>query len=169
MELGRLYLTGEGMTKEELVHTTLKQLTESFKLTPENFKFEDPATTQTHGSFPGPTIIWQFKVKIDEGKLIADPLNSTRTIIVTYNKVARQLSCMIYHREVNNFNHAVMPETQASTQYHHSVPLILYRTYREFANLKESLIRSNNEKEFMEYMKKFNQIFPSANDEDLFK
>lgn len=157
------------MTKEELVHITLRQLMESLKHTPENFRLEDPTTGQASGSFPGPTILWQFKVQVDEHKFIPDPLNATKTIIVTYNKLAKQLSCYIYNREVNSLNHAVMADTHTTVQYNEWLPISFNRTYREFENLKKSLVKRKNEKEFYDYLKKLNQIFPDTGNEDLFK
>lgn len=157
------------MTKEELVHFTLKQLSESLITTPENFRFEDPSQPTTNGAFPGFTVIWQFKVKLDEDKFISDPLNTTKTIIVTYNKMARQISCFIYNREVNNFNHNITPEVTAVVQFNTHIPLIFNRTHREFINLKQSLIKRRNEKEFMDYMKKLQAIFPSLGDDELLK
>lgn len=156
------------MTKEELVHITLKQLKESFASTPENFRLEDPANGNTTGSFPGPTIIWQFKVKIDDSRYISDPLNSTKTIIVSYNKMAKQLSCHIYSREVNSLNSAMMPDTQTLVQYSEFYPAFFNRTYRQFCNLKKSIIKRKNDKEYSDYMKKLSQIFPTTGDEDLF-
>lgn len=157
------------MTKEELIHLTLKQLSESLKTTPENFRFEDPSMGQTNGSFPGPTIIWQFKVKLEEDRFIADPLNSVKTIIVTYNKIARQLQCYIYNREINNLNHAVMAEAQAVVTYHDYVPVLLHRTYRQFMSLRRDLLKRRNDKEYMDYMKRLNGIFPSTHEDELFK
>ena len=157
------------MTKEELVHITIKQLIESLKTSPENFRLENPAPGLIGGSFPGPTIVWQFKYQIEDNKYIPDPLNSTKTIIVTYNTTARQLSCHIYNREVNNLNHAMMADTQVVIQYPLFTPLFFFRTYREFSNLKKSLIKRKNDKEFMDYMKKLRQIFPTTHDDDLLK
>ena len=156
------------MNKEELVHITLKQLSESLKITPENFRFEDSSLGHSSGNFTGPTIIWQFKVQLED-KFIPDPLNSTKTIIVMYSKMSKQLSCHIYNREVNNLNHAIMPDTQVIIQYHDQAPAYLYRTYRQFISLKKSLIQKKNDKDFIDYMKKLTQIFPTAHDDDLFK
>jgi hypothetical protein len=158
------------MTKEELIHITLKQLAENFKASPENFRLEDPELgSSPSGTFPGPTIIWQFKVQLkDTGQFIQDPLNSTRTIIVTYNKMAKQLSCLIYFREVNTLGHAVMPDTQAMIQCSEFLP-IFNRTYRQFMNLRDQLIKQRREKEFVDYMRKLNSIFPSTHEDDLFK
>ena len=156
------------LTKEELIYITLKQLSDSLKTTPENFKLEDPPTNISHGSFLNPTIIWQFKVKI-ENNYIPDPLNSTKTIIVTYSSLSKQLSCYIYNREVNTLNSAVMCDTHAEVQYNDFIPCILYRTYRQFNNLKRSLIKRKNEKEFVDYLKKLGQIFPNTGDDELLK
>lgn len=155
--------------KEELIHITLKQLKESFKASPENFRFEDTSGMSSYGNFPGPTIIWQLKVQIDEDIYIADPLNAVRTIIVTYNKISRQLQCYIFNREVNNLHHAMMADAQAIIRYNKYVPLLFYRTYRQFINIKDDLIVYRNEREFLNYIKKLNGIFPSTNEDDLFR
>lgn len=156
------------MTKEELVFLTLRQLRDSLKTSPENFRFEDPSAS-SNGSFPGPTVIWQFRLKIEEDKYISDPLNSTKTIIVTYNNVAGQLECYIYNREVNNLNHAIMADAQAKIKFNQYIPLMFYRSYREFSALKKSLISNKNSKEFSDYMKRLNGIFPGTHEDELFK
>lgn len=155
------------MTKEELIHITLKQLSDSLQLSPENFRLEDPELGTPIGTFPGPTIIWQHRLKVKEDTYIQDPLNATRTIIVTYNKIANQLSCFIYFREVNTLSHAVVADTQAVVQCSHFP--ILNRTYRQFMAIRKSLITARREKEYLDYMRKLNNIFPSTHEDDIFK
>lgn len=159
------------MTKEELIHITLRQLSESLKTSPENFRLEDISVAPVTGnsSFPGPTIIWQFKVRVDEDKYLPDPLNSVKTIIVTYNKMAKQLQCYIYNREVNNVNHAIMAEAQAMVQYNEFFPAFFNRTYRQFMTLRQSLINRRNEKEYADYLRRLNGIFPATHEDELFR
>lgn len=156
------------MTKEELIYRTLKQLSENLKSSPENFRLEDTEIgTSSKDSYPGPTIIWQFKVKLKEDTYIQDPLNATRTIIVYFNKMARQMTCLIYFREVSNINHSIVPDSQVMFQCYEWPTL--NRTYRQFMKLRKSLINQRNEKEFLDYMKKLNNIFPSTHEDDIFK
>lgn len=157
------------MTKEELVHITLKQLSESLKTTPENFRLEDSSVAPTTASFPGPTIIWQFKVQVDDDKYILDPLNSVKTIIITYNKIAKQLQCYIYNREVNSLSHSMTAEAQVTIEYNSFIPAWFYRTHRQFMSIRESLLKRKMEKEYIDYMRRLNSIFPSTHEEDLFK
>lgn len=157
------------MTKEELVYITLRSLIESLNNQPDNFRLEDPSLGSTNGSFPGPTVIWQFRFKLEEDKYIPDPLNSVKTIIVSYNKVAKQLQCYIYNREVNNLNHAMMADAQATIVYHEWLHPMFFRTYREFSSLRKSLLKIRYEKEYLDYMKKLNNIFPTTHEEDIFK
>lgn len=155
------------MTKEELIYITLKQLSESYKISPDNFRLEDSSVGPTNGTFPGPTIVWQFKVKLNENEYIQDPLNATRTILVTWNEMAKQISCHIYYREVNSMSHAIMADSQAMFQCC-NFP-ILNRTYRKFLKIRKKLIKARREKEYMDYMRKLNNIFPSLHEEELFK
>lgn len=158
------------MTKEELIHITLKQLRESLKTSPENFRLEDPSIAPTsNSSFAGPTIIWQFRVKVDEDRYVPDPLNSVKTIIVTYNKMAKKLECYIYNREVNNLNHAMMPEAQALITFSDWLPVFFNRTYRQFMDIRQGLIKRRNEKEYTDYMRRLNGIFPATHEDELFK
>lgn len=157
------------MTKQELVQLTLKQLEQSLKTTPENFRFEDPTSGQTNGAFPGPTVIWQFKVELEENKYIQDPLNSTKTVIVTYNRIAKQLTCYIFNREVNSLSYSQPADTQVTISYHEWLHPHFYSTYRKFMDLKNDLVKRKNEKEYMDYMKKLNQIFPSTHEDELLK
>lgn len=158
------------MTKEELIHLTLKSLSESLRTTPENFRLEDPSAgpTTSGATFPGPTIIWQFRLEIEKDKFIQDPLNSVKTIIVTHNKIARRLECYIYNREVNNLNHAMMAEAQATITYHDFIHPLFYRTFRQFMKLRSDLIKRKNEKEFIDYMRRLNGIFPTVHEDDIF-
>lgn len=155
------------MTKEELVHITLKSLCESLKTTPENFRLEDPSLGSN--GFPGPTVIWQFKVEVEANKFISDPLNSTKTIIVSYNSIARQLTCQIYNKEINTMSYSGHADTSAVVQYHQHLPLSFNRSYRMFMRLRRDLIARKNEKEYLDYMKKLNAIFPTTGTDELFK
>ena len=155
------------MTKEELIHLTLRQLKESLKSSPENFRLEDPEFGVMGGSFPGPTIVWQFKVQLKDGQYIPDPLNATRTIMVPHNKLANTLSCYIFFREMNTLTANITPDSQASIDLAHFP--ILNRTYRQFADIRKSLIKQKREKEFVEYLQKLNNIFPSTHEDELFK
>lgn len=157
------------MTKEELVHITLRSLIESLKNQPDNFRFEDPSISTSSGSFPGPTVIWQFRFKLEEDKYIPDPLNSVKTIIVSYNKMAKQLQCYIYNREVNSLHHSIMADAQATITYHEWFHPMFFRTYRQFASLRKSLLKIKSEKDYLDYMKKLNSIFPSTHEDDIFK
>lgn len=157
------------MTKEELVHITLKQLSESLKVTPENFRFEDSSVGHGNGNFPGPTIVWQFRQQVEENKYILDPLNPVKTIIVTYNKLARRLECYIYNREVNSLNHAIMADAQAMMIFNDYIPPILYRTYRQFYKIHKQLLQNKYEKEYADYMVRLNKIFPGTHEDEIFK
>jgi len=64
-------------------------------------------------------------------------------------------------------SHAVMADTQAIVQCC-EFP-ILNRTYRKFMKVRDKLIKQRKEKEFIDYMKKLNKIFPSTHEEELFK
>lgn len=155
------------MTKEELIHLTLRQLRESLKSSPENFRLEDPELGLLSGSFPGPTIVWQFKVQLKDGQYIPDPLNATRTIMVTYNKLANSLACYIFFREMNTLSANISPDTEAKIDLAYFP--ILNRTYRQFADIRKNLIKQKREKEFVEYLQKLNNIFPSTHEDELFK
>lgn len=157
------------MTKEELIHITLKQLSESLIVSPENFRLEDPSLGSTNGSFPGPTIIWQFRVKIEEDKYINDPLNSVKTIIVTFNRIANQLECHIFNREVNSLNSAMMAEAVSKITYNQYLSPSFYRTYRQFMSLRNGLVKRKAEKEAIDYMKRLSGIFPGTHEDELFK
>ncbi len=151
------------MTKDELVLITLKQLEESFKNSPECFHLDDSEIGQTN--YPGPTIIWKFRVELD-GKTIQDPNNATRTVIVTYNNMAKQLTTYIFFREVNNISNTIMADAVATTKY--SEWPWLHKSYRKFNNLRKALLQKHREQENIEYIKKLSSIFPSTFEDDLF-
>lgn len=158
---------GTTVTKEELIYLTLRQLRNSLSASPENFRLEDTEIGFTNSSFTSPTIIWQFKIKLKENEYVQDPLNPTRTIIVTYNRIKRELSCNVYFREVNSINYAITPETQAAFKCC-QLP-ILNRSYRQFMHIRKILIKQKRDKDFVNYMQKLNNIFPSIHEDELFK
>jgi hypothetical protein len=153
--------------KEELIYLTLRQLKDSLKTSPQNFRIEDPELGSINGGFHGPTIIWQFKVEIKPGEFITDPLNATKTVIVTHNRVRNEITCLIYFREVNAASSAMMPETQAVFKLHKWS--FINRTYRQFESIRKDLIKMRRQKEYVDYLQKLNKIFPSTHEEDLFK
>lgn len=153
------------MQKEELIYLTLKQLLYSLDSSPQNFRLEDPELGSNNGHFPGPTIIWQFKCEIQPGVLIQDPLNASRTIIVTYHKLSNNISCHIYFREVNSMNSAIMADSQAVQPLHKFK--IVNRNWRLFEKLRKKLIKMKREQEYIDYLKKLNNIFPSTHIDEL--
>jgi phenylalanine-4-hydroxylase len=155
------------MTKEELVHLTLNQLSDNLSSSPQNFRLEDSEIAPITSGFLGPTIVWQFKVETDPGSYIQDPLNATRTIIVTYNDLTKQICCHIYFREINSFHHSCTPDSQATIQLY-DFPII-HRTYRQFRKLRNRLLKRKREQEYLDYLKKLNNIFPSTHVDELFK
>lgn len=155
------------MTKEELIYLTLRQLKDNLNVSPQNFRIEDPELGGINGGFHGPTIVWQFKVEIKPGEFITDPLNATKTVIVTHNRISNEITCLIYFREVNSANTAMMPESQASVKLYKWS--FFNRTYRQFEYIRKELIKMRRQKEYVDYLQKLNKIFPSTHEEDLFK
>lgn len=155
------------MSKEELIHLTIKQLSDNLEIAPQNFKLEDTALGPVNGNFISPSIVWQFKVELKQGLLVQDPLNATRTIVISYNKIAQQISCHIYFREVNSWNNGLSADSQA-TQQLYQYP-IFNRNYRAFQKLRKKLLAMKREQEYIDYLKKLNNIFPSTHVDDLFK
>jgi hypothetical protein len=157
------------VTKEELLNITLKQLNESLRVSPECFHLEDPESGLSPGlsnnSFTGPTIIWKYRVEL-AGRVVPDPNNAARTIIMTYSPALKSLSCHIYFREVNGINSAMMADAQISVLY--DFPSF-NESYRRFMKLKKKLVQRKRDKESMEYLKKLNSIFPTTFDDDLLK
>lgn len=148
------------MTKEELVYTTLKQLHESFKTSPECFQVEQDDMTR---ATIGPTILWRFRVELD-GKNIPDPNNASRSVFVMYNEMAKQLSCMIFLRDVSDFNRAIMSDAESTVQLH--IP-IFSRSYRSFMRLRKKILKRKQDKKGLDYLSKLNSIFPTTHDDEL--
>jgi hypothetical protein len=150
------------MTKEDLIYLTIKQLKDSFRTSPESLILEDSEIKTSE--YPGPTIIWRHMLELN-GQMIQDPNNATRTIVITYNKMAQQLTTNIYFRDVTKFNHNIMPDAAATFTYKYWPNL--YRSYRLFNQLRSKLIHRHHEKQNMDYIKKLTSIFPAAGDDDL--
>ena len=150
------------MTKEDLIYLTIKQLKDSFRSSPECLTIEDLEVGNTQ--YPGSTIIWKHMVELG-GKMIQDPNNATRTIVLTYNTMAKQLTASIYFRDISNFNHNIMAD--ASTTYTYKYWPNLYKSYRMFMKLRSKLISKHQDKLNMDYIKKLTNIFPTAGDDDL--
>lgn len=123
----------------------------------------------SYSGFSGPAIIWQFKVEIEENKFIADPLNATKTVIVSYNTISKQLNCQIHNREINNLNHTLHADVQVTITYHPHLHPMFYRTFRNFTKLRRKLLKMKSDKEYINYMKKLSVIFPATHEDDLFR
>lgn len=149
------------MTKEEVMCATLKQLSDSLRISPERFKLEDPEVGEC--TFPGPTIIWKFKVELD-GQYIQDPNNAPRTIIVTYNSMGRTLSCAIYLRDIGSYTN-MAPDALIKVNY--NVWCYFYKSYWRFMKLRKQLIEVHKNNTNLHFLKKLNSIFPSALDENI--
>ena len=153
------------MTKEELVLITLRQLNNSFKTTPECLDLEDYTVTAVHSSFSGPTIIWRRMIEVN-GENIQDPNNAARTVIITYNKLAKELSCYIFFREVTNIQYAIAIDAKIELKWR--IPF-LHTPYWKFMALRKKLIHRIKNKQSIEYLDKLSEIFPTTFTDDLLK
>jgi hypothetical protein len=161
--LSIIILTGSRgwMTKEELIYITLKQLSESFKLSPECFQVDQESASSFSTSSLG--ILWRFRVEVD-GKNIPDPNNANRSVVVTYNETTKQLSCLIYFRDVDSLNRALMPDAESTITL--SIP-IFSRSYRKFYFLRKKILKRKLNISGMDYLSKLRSIFPTTHDDEL--
>lgn len=153
------------MDKNELVNITLKQLLESLKDCPECFELEDKEITPDR-SLIGPIIIWRFRCKVN-GEIVNDPNNPARTIMVSFNNIAKSINCSIYLREVTSYNLAIMPDTQVSITYKWHP--MLYSGYRNFMKIRKALLERHKQKLNDAYLDKLQSIFPSTFTDELLK
>lgn len=152
------------MTKDELINITLKQLIDSFRNSPERLHLEDPELGGNN--YLGPTIVWKFKIEID-GKSVQDPNNAIKTVIVSYNPVAKQLTAYIFFRDVSSIHSTIMADAVATIKYN-KYPW-MHQSYRKFMYLRKKLIQRHREKESIDYIKKLSAIFPAIFDDELLR
>lgn len=152
------------MDKEELIYLTLQQLEDSLNETPHRLSLDDPEIG--NGQFPGSTIFWKPTVEID-GKITQESGNIPSTVMVSYNKLYKQISAHIFFREVNSLNSAMIAD--ASAYYCYKYWPRLYRSFRLFMRIRAKLIAMHQDKHRMDFVKKLMTLFPGAGDKDLLK
>lgn len=151
------------MTKEDVLKITLKELISAHERAPECFEITDKEVDQ--GLLTSSTTIkWSFKVKVQD-EILDDPNNASRTIILSYNPIIRQLSCSIFFREINNMHHAILSDASTSVEYR--FPL-LHKNYRQFRQLRKSIIAHTKRIESDKFLNKLGSIFPSIFEDDVF-
>ncbi|MEM4726288.1 MAG: hypothetical protein QXG63_05050 [Nitrososphaerales archaeon] len=151
------------MTKKDLLLLTLKQLKESFDLAPECLALE--GIDDKNGKLFSPTIVWRRLVELEDNKLIQDPNNAARTVIVTYNKITQQMTANIYFRDVVSLSTNIVPDATVSVVYKYWP--YLYKSFRIFMGLTTKLQQRRQNKQHIDYMRKLASIFPTAGDNDL--
>ena len=152
------------MTKEELVSITLKQLLDSFYHCPECFEMYDSEMDQAKG-FRHCTIVWKPKHDVS-GTIVPDPNHSTKTIIVSHDRLTRTLSCHIYFKDVNVSNLSMQADAQVTLDLNF---FSYFRfTWRTFKKLRKYILVHRKTKDSNEYIKKLSSVFPAAIDDKLF-
>jgi hypothetical protein len=153
--------------KEELIYLTLRQLNENYSQSPYNFRLEDPEIKTLNANATEINIVWQFKVELKPGEYITDPLNSSKTIIVSYNKKTNELFCCIYFREIHSSHLAIMADAESRISLFKFK--IFNRSYRAFWRLRRRMLRDKLDSDYLDYLRKLNKVFPSTHEQDLFK
>jgi hypothetical protein len=155
-----------GVTKEELIALTLKQLRENIAHSPEQFEIECPELNPSRSSMSS-SIIWRPRFNLD-GNLVTDPTNNPRTVIVTLNHTTRELGCYIFLKDISSIFNAqgVVSEASALVKLD-SWPLSFYKVYRDFNRLKNTVIKNIGTQENEKFLKKLCSVFPGTFEEDL--
>lgn len=153
------------MDKNELVNITLKQLLDSLETAPECFELEDREITPDRALI-GPIIIWRFRCKIN-GEVVADPNQPARTIVVSFNNIAKSINCSIFLRDISSHNLAIMPDTQVTVVYKWHP--MLHSSYRAFMKIRKILLNKHKQKMHDAYLDKLESIFPATFTDELLK
>lgn len=151
------------MTKDDVLRITLKELINAYERAPECFEIIDKEIDPNLSTL-NTTIKWSFKVKLQD-EIIDDPNNASRTVILSYNPVSRQLSCSIFFREISNMHHAILSDANASVEYRFP---ILHKNYRQFRQLRRNILAYRKRTENDKFLNKLGSIFPSIFEDDIF-
>lgn len=154
------------MTKEELINLTLRELKKSLIENPERFDLECHELNPQK-SAQSEAVIWKNK-KAPDGTTEVDPNMTPKTVILTFNKSSKEMSCYIFFRDFTNISSIASYNSDAATTITFgSLPLIFYSTYRSYMVLRNKVMDLMVEKENNTYVDKLNKIFPGTFEEEL--
>lgn len=152
------------MTKEELLNITLDQLLDAFHNAPECLELYDK-DIEAQLNTTGPIIKWSFKINMN-GRIIDDPNNTAKTIVVNYNTITKSMHCNIYLRDINPLSYQSLSDADVHVVY--GIPY-LHKSYRKFYKLRAKLLKRHRNKENDKYLNKLMSVFPATFDDGLLK
>ena len=153
------------MTRHDLVGLALDQLLRNFAMGPECFDLE-MAESKSFSNPPSDAIMW--KHKIDNGVIMSDPLNPTRTVIIVNNKATETIQCFIFFRDMLNAGNAMNHKPDAQVEAKVGFFRKWDSNYRKFEKLKKLIKSNNTARENNSFLSKLHQVFPAAFDDYIF-
>ena len=153
------------MTRHDLVGLTLDQLLRNFTAGPECFELE-VAESKSFSAGPSDAIMW--KHKIDNGGIIQDPTQPTRTVIIVNNKATETIQCLIYFKDMISAANAISHKPDAQVESKVSYFKKWDSNYRKFEKLKKLIQANNASRENNSFLNKLHQVFPGTFDDYIF-
>ena len=144
------------MTRRELVGLTLDQLISAFAEEPNNFSIEiTDVTSRGYSNALHSSIMWRDKT-------------NGRTIVMLYNKKAKELQCTIYAHDIQNINNMSSLTPDAAMCSDVKWFKIFDSNYKKFDILRKLIVHKDIHNKNHEFLDKLRHIFPSMMDDVIF-
>jgi len=153
------------MTRHDLVGLTLDQLLRNFALGPECFDLEI-AESKSFSAGPSDAIMWKHKV--DNGGLMQDPNNPSRTVVIINNRATDTMQCYIYSRDMISASNAVSHKSDAQVEAGFTFWKRFDSNHRKFIKLKKLIQQYNASRDNNTFLSKLHSVFPGTFDEYIF-
>jgi len=124
------------------------------------------AESKTYSTGPNDAIMW--KHKIDNGGIMTDPNNPSRTVIVINNKATDTIQCMIYFRDMLTAANATHHKPDAQIESPVGFWKRFNPNWRKFHKLKKLIQQNNVARENHSFLGKLHNVFPGTFDDFIF-
>lgn len=109
-----------------------------------------------------------WKHKIDNGGIMTDPLNPSRTVIIVNNKATETIQCLIYFKDMVTASNAITHKPDAQVEASVGFWKKFDSNHRKFEKLKKLIQQNKAARDNNSFLSKLHSVFPGTFDEYIF-
>lgn len=147
------------VTKSEIIGQTLDQLIDIFHKKPDSFQYVgDESADSNRLRIYHDNIIWQTLIRAD-GKLIDDPNEPPKTIVVTFSKLESNISICAYNRTFTNIQEINIAKADAYIESTKTFKRFR-KNYKKFKKIRNLILRHSESRKANDFFYQMSKVFP---------
>jgi hypothetical protein len=126
----------------------------------------ETAESKSFSTGPSDAIMWKHKV--DNGGLMPDPNNPSRTVIIINNRATGTIQCLIYFKDMVSAANAISHKPDAQVEAGTGWWKRMDSNHRKFMKLKVLIQQNNAARDNNVFLSKLYSVFPGTFDQYIF-